>query len=71
MFLLIIYGECNKVLSRTCAIFNQRYPHVPQATPDTVKRLLLNCRTLGSFKPMTLEKTKPVADDEDTEINTS
>lgn len=47
--IIVIYGECNKVVTRTCDTFADRYPEKPKPTHDTISRLLNNCKNLGSF----------------------
>lgn len=49
--LTIIFGECNKVLQRTCDIFRERFPHRPTPNVRMLKKLLNNLATSGSFKP--------------------
>lgn len=65
--LLIIYGECDKVLTRTCDMFALRYPDKPKPSRDTLNRLIENCKNFGSFKPKQ-ERVKPITNDEGNEI---
>lgn len=67
--LIIVYGECDRVLNRTCDVFAERYPNVPRATPDILRRLLSNCRNFGSFKTTTMNKIKPITENEENVIN--
>lgn len=67
--LMLIYGECDKVFNRTCAVFIERYPEAPRPTPDTIRRMLFNCRTHGSFKTKKLRRIRPVIDDQINEVN--
>lgn len=48
--LIIIYGECNRNISRTCRTFNERYPNSPRANRNMLRKLLENCLNNGSFK---------------------
>lgn len=64
--LLIIYGECHRIIDRTCRLFRERYPDRPRPTKNIMCRLLRNCREHGSFLPK-LTKIKPLVDDEFTE----
>lgn len=66
--LIVIYGECDRVINRTCEVFRTRYPNRPAPSYDTVKRLIHNCKTYGSFTTKT-EKDKPVVNQEINEIN--
>lgn len=67
--LLIIYGECNRIISRTCRLFAERYPHLPRPNKNTIHRLLHNCRNNGTFRPQ-ITRIKPKVDNEDNEITT-
>lgn len=49
--LFSIYGECQKVVSRTCRTFNERYPHLPPITNKKFRHLQTNFVTHGSIKP--------------------
>lgn len=66
--LIIIYGECNRIVERTCRVFAERYPNRPNATGDIVRRLLKNCRQFGQFKTK-INKNKPLVDNDINEIN--
>jgi ribosomal protein S24E len=44
--LFIIYGECNKVISRTCDTFSMRYPEKQKPSPKTVKKIIENLLNL-------------------------
>lgn len=66
--LLIIYGECNRIIARTCRVFADRYPNKPRPDNKTVRILLKNCLEFGSFHPK-ISRVKPLLDDEDVEIN--
>lgn len=65
--LFIIYGECNKVLSRTCEIFANRYPEKQKPSPNSIKRIMENFKNFGTVKA-TSHKIKPIVNDENIEI---
>ncbi|XP_071054645.1 uncharacterized protein [Onthophagus taurus] len=65
--LFIIYGECNKVLTRTCDTFAARYPQKRKPSPNTLKQIIYNFKTHGSVKGKVLKK-KPIVDNENVEI---
>lgn len=65
--LLVIYGECNKVFTRTCDTFATRYPGKPKPSPDIIRRLIFNLTNYGSLKRKII-KTKPVVNKEANEI---
>lgn len=65
--LLIIYGECDKVIKRACETYRSRYPDRPTPTHDTLTRLIHNCKTHGQFVKKQ-EKSKPVVDNEENEV---
>ena len=48
--LIIIYGECNRNISRACRTFNERYPNSPRTNRNMLRKLLENCLHNGSFK---------------------
>ena len=57
--LFMIYGECNKVISRTCDLFATIYPLKQKPTPNTVKKIIENFRNFASVKT-TLAEKKPL-----------
>lgn len=65
--LLIIYGECNRIASRTCRVFHERYPQLPKPNNNVINRLLKNCRLNGTFHPKVIRR-KPEVDDDDNNI---
>lgn len=65
--LLLVYGECNKNLTRTIQVFSERFPNLPTPGRRTIRTLLKNCLTYGSFKPK-IVKNHPVTDDADLEV---
>lgn len=65
--LIIIYGECHRILDRTCRVFAERYPERPAPNRNLINRLLHNCREFGSFTHKVIKKS-PVVDDEDAAI---
>lgn len=66
--LIIIYGECNRIVSRTCRVFAERYPEKPRPNHKTVKRLLNNCSQFGQFKSKR-NKPKTHVDNEDLQLD--
>lgn len=66
--LILIHGECDKVVSRTCALFIRRYPDRPRPSHDTVKRVIKNLKEYGCFEAKNL-KVKPIVDNNENEIN--
>lgn len=65
--LILIHGECNKVVERTCRMFRERFPDKPRPTKDIVNRLLHNCKTHGKFRNPSM-KMKPLLNNENVEI---
>ena len=65
--LIIIYGECNRIIDRTCRVFAQRYPDKPRPNKKTVRSVLNNCLTFGSFQAK-YHRNKPLVDNEELEI---
>lgn len=66
--LFYIHGECNKVVKRTCRIFNERYPHMPTMNPRKFRRLESNFLRFGTVK-CKKNVNKPITEDEIHEIN--
>ena len=67
--LLIIYGECDKVVSRTVRIFHERYPDRPRPSKDTLLRTIKNLKNHGSFRMSKVPHVKPVTGNEDNIVN--
>lgn len=67
--LMIIYGQCNKVIARTVRTFQERFPNRPRPTKDTVTRVLKNLGEHGTFRITKIKKTKPISDNDVTQIN--
>lgn len=65
--LIITYGECGRIIERTCRVYAEKYPDRPRPTGDVLRRLLHNCTAFGSFLPKTT-KNKPVVDGDDTQV---
>ena len=65
--LFVIYGECNKVISRTSFTFATRYPEKQKPSPSAVKRIIKNCKEFGSVKAK-VDRKKPVVNNENSEI---
>lgn len=65
--LFIIYGECGKVITRTCDTFAIRYPQKQKPSVNTVRRIIEHFKTFGSVKTR-VRRRKPVVDDENIEI---
>lgn len=66
--LMLIYGECSRVMNRAVRTFQERYPDRPKPSRDTIRRLIRNLREHGSFTKKVV-KGKPVTDNEDNNIN--
>lgn len=47
--LLITYGECQKIVSSTCRIIQERCLQRPRAAKDIVSHLMSNYRMYGRF----------------------
>ena len=45
--LFIIYGECDKVISRTCDTFAIRYPQKQKPSRWAVKQIIENFKNFG------------------------
>ena len=54
--LIIIYGQCDKVISRTVRTFQERFPDRPRPTKDTVTRVLKNLLDHGTFRITKIKK---------------
>ena len=48
--LFIIYGECNKVLSRTCDVLANSYPEKQKPSLNSVKRVIKNFKNFDKLK---------------------
>lgn len=66
--MILIYGECNKIIMRTCDLFHQRFPQKPKPSRKTIKNIVQNLRTTGSLHPKK-NRQKFVTNDEDNELN--
>lgn len=66
--LLYIHSECQKIVSRTCRLFNQRYPNLPPMTRGKFRRYESNFLQTGSVN-RTKNYTKPVTGNEDNHVN--
>jgi len=62
--MIIIFGECNSVLQRTCDIFHQRFPDSPTPNVRMLKNLLKNAEATGSFKSSISRKATVVDSEE-------
>lgn len=56
--LFIIYGECDKVISRTCDTFAIRYPQKQKPSRWAVKQIIENFKNFGSVKVI-VQRNKP------------
>lgn len=65
--LFIIYGECDKVISRTCDTFAIRYPQKQKPSRWAVKQIIENFKNFGSVKVI-VQRNKPVVNNENIEI---
>lgn len=66
--LILLHGECNKVVDRTIRLFIERFPDRPRPTRDTINRTMTNLRNVGSFVKKTIHREKSVVEDENNEI---
>lgn len=66
--LFYIHGECDRIVDRTCRVFNERYPHLTPMTKKTFRRMETNFIQFGNVKS-TRPRAKPVTDEEANEIN--
>lgn len=66
--LFYIYGECNRVLDRACAAFNNRYPHLRPITKKSFRRIQNNFISTGTI---IRKKNVPsnVTDNQDAQID--
>lgn len=69
MNLFIIFGQCDKIISRTCRKFNETYRNLPRMNPKKLRRLQHNFRNHGSKLKAPLNLPRPVTSDEGNEIN--
>lgn len=68
MNLMVVFGECQKIISRTVRAYNEKYPNRLRATRDIVRRLIKNCEQHGQFRAVK-RKNCWVVGDEDNVIN--
>lgn len=66
--LCCIYGESNRIISRTCRKFNEKYPELPPITNNKFRRIKSNFLKFGNVKAVRTAP-KPVTDNENNEIN--
>lgn len=69
MDLFIIHGQCNKIISRTCRKFNEKYPNLPQINNRKFIRIQNNFVNFGSSLTAPKNMLKPVTSDEVNEVN--
>src|ERR1700712_1801278 len=67
--LVLIHGECDRVVNRTIRCFQQRYPDRPKPTKDTLYRIQKNLKDYGSFQKKVTNKARPVTKKEDNMVN--
>ncbi|KAF5282108.1 hypothetical protein FQR65_LT14426 [Abscondita terminalis] len=67
--LSFIHGKCDKVLSRTCRMFNQNYPHLPPMTKGKFRRIEATFVRFGRTG-QALNRPKTVVDNEEKESDT-
>lgn len=67
--LFFMHGKCDKILSRTCTMFNENYPHLPPMTKGKFRRIESNFLHFGRIHHV-LNRTKNVIDKEANEVNT-
>ena len=66
--LFYIYGECDRVLVRTCVTFNERYPHLRRMTKSKFRKMERNFIANGNVNTQR-NVQYPVTNDEENEIN--
>lgn len=66
--LFAIFGECSKIVTRTCRTFNTRYPNVRAITPKIFRRIYGNFEARGRQNAVR-NKAHPITSNEETEIN--
>lgn len=66
--LLFIHGECNKIMNRTCRVFNERYTDLPTMSREILRRILRNQLENGRISAARV-LPKPITSDEGNIIN--
>lgn len=66
--LLYLHGECGKIASRTCRLFNERYPHLPRMNITKFRRMKSNFIRHGKTSTVKIYN-KPVTGTEDNEVS--
>lgn len=66
--LFYIHGECNRIIQKTCRMFNERYPHLTAMTKQKFKRIESNFLRYGKAKSTTIRR-RPITNDEHNEID--
>lgn len=67
--LFFIHGKCDKVISRTCRMFNENYPHLPPMTTSKFRRIEENFLRFGRIGYIS-NRPKHAVDNEEGEVNT-
>lgn len=66
--LFYIHGECDRVVARTCRLFNERYPELPPMSEKIFRRYQSNFLLHGRVEAPNTTK-KRVVDDENNEVD--
>lgn len=66
--LFYIHGECNRIIQRTCRVFNERYPHLTRMTRKKFQRIESNFLQFGRVKSASIRQ-KPMTNNEVNEVN--
>lgn len=66
--LFYIHGECDRIISRTCRAFNEKYPHLPSMTEKIFRKYVSNFQSFGCVRAPK-EYKRRVVDDEENEIS--
>lgn len=65
--MFIIYRECNKVSSKTCEIFANRYPEKQKPSTNDIKRIIDNFKNFTAMNA-TIHNRKQIVNDENIKI---
>ena len=67
--LFVIFGEANRIVNRTCQIFNARYHHLEPMTKTKFNRIQRTFIRTGQPYVQKRNKQKPVTEIEENEVN--
>ncbi|HLJ31149.1 MAG TPA: transposase [Candidatus Babeliales bacterium] len=69
MNLFILFGQCDRIITRTCRNFNEMYPNLPPMNLKKFIRIQNNFTEFGSALKAPRNLPRPVTSNEDNEIN--